>query len=81
MESAYLTEVEAAEYLGVSRSYFQDHVRPVVRRRNFAAQGATRPMWRFAVRDLDAWADSRVLQVVVDRDYAGATGVQAGVQE
>jgi len=55
----YLRESDAAAYLAVSVSFFQDHIRPMIPRYNFAQQGAARPMWRYAPKDLDAYAAGR----------------------
>lgn len=51
---AYMSQVRAAEYLGVSVRYFRDHVEiePVP----FPGSG-NKPVERYARVDLDAWAE------------------------
>jgi hypothetical protein len=51
---AYMSQVQAAAYLGVSTRYFRDHVDvdPVP-----FPGGGDRPLERYARVDLDAWAE------------------------
>lgn len=51
---AYMTQVDAAAYLGVSVRYFRDvvDVQPIP----FPGTGE-KPVERYAVKDLDAWAE------------------------
>lgn len=51
---AYMSQVDAALYLGVSARYFRDfvHVEPIP----FPGSG-TKPVDRYARADLDAWAE------------------------
>jgi len=51
---AFLSQTEAAVYLGVSARYFRDHVdvEPVP-----FPGGGSKPLERYARADLDAWAD------------------------
>lgn len=52
MTPAYLSQKDAAAYLGVSVRYFRDHVD--VRPKELPGRG-DRPLLRWAVADLDAW--------------------------
>jgi len=52
---AYLKRPQAAAYLGVSVKYFRRHV--TVRPKEFPGSG-DKPLLMWAVRDLDAWAES-----------------------
>lgn len=58
-EKALFDPGEAAKYLGVSRSYFDEHVRPHISIVDMKAPGGKQPMWRFARTDLDAFIASR----------------------
>jgi hypothetical protein len=51
---AYMSQADAATYLGVSPRYFRDHVdvEPVP-----FPGGGERPLERYARADLDAWAE------------------------
>lgn len=51
---AYMSQVQAAAYLGVSTRYFRDHV--TVTPIPFPG-GGQRPVERYARADLDAWAE------------------------
>ena len=50
---------EAAAYLGVSRSFFDDEIRPLVPIVDMKSPKRKQPMWRFAKADLDAFIASR----------------------
>lgn len=50
---------DAAKYLGVSRSYFDDHVRPFVPLVEMKPPTGKQPMPRFARADLDAFWGAR----------------------
>lgn len=58
-DRALLDANEAADYLGVSRSYFDQTIRPLVPIVDMKDPKRTQPMWRFAVKDLDAFINSR----------------------
>lgn len=49
----------AAKYLGVSRSYFDEHLRKVIPMVDVRAPGARVPLIRYAKHDLDAFIASR----------------------
>ena len=51
---AYLRQIEAAKYLGVSVRYFRDHV--TVEPVPFPGSG-TKPVERYARVELDQWAE------------------------
>lgn len=60
IEPGYYNASEAARYLGVSKSFFEDHVRPLLTAtHDFRAPGAKKPMPKYARADLDAWALTR----------------------
>jgi hypothetical protein len=51
---------EAASYLGVSESFFLEHIRPLLpAEHDFRAPSAEKPMPKLSRADLDAWAKSR----------------------
>ena len=50
---------EAAAYLGVSRSFFDDEIRPLIPIVDMKSPKRKQPMWRFAKSDLDAFIASR----------------------
>ncbi len=54
-----LTVAQAAQYLGLSERHLQD--RADIPRLDAAAPGATRPLWRYRVTDLERFAESRVI--------------------
>lgn len=56
---AYYDAGEAADYLGVSLSFFEDHVRKLLAEHDFRAPGSEKPMPKFSRQDLDAWAATR----------------------
>lgn len=58
-EPALFTPNDAAHYLGVSRSYFDDHVRPFLSVVDMRPPGGKQPMPRFARADLDAFWTAR----------------------
>lgn len=59
IEPAYFDARDAARYLGVSLSFFEDHIRPALSVHDFRAPGSKKPMPKYARVDLDAWAQSR----------------------
>ena len=59
IDRALLDVGEAAKYLGVSRSYFDDHLRALLPIVDMKAPGQKQPMWRFTKADLDAFIESR----------------------
>lgn len=58
-EQALFDPNEAARYLGVSRRYFDDHVRPLVPIVDMKPPKSKQPMWRFRRADLDKLIDAR----------------------
>lgn len=56
---ALLTARQSAEYLGVSKSYFEEHVRPLLPIVSLAHADARQPMPRWAVADLDDYIAER----------------------
>lgn len=59
IQPALLSANDAAHYLGISRSYFDDHVRPFVSEIDMRPPGGKQPMPRFARVDLDAFWEKR----------------------
>ena len=59
IELGYLDAIEAARYLGVSRSYFLEHIRRHVAEHDFRAPGSQKPMPKYTRADLDEWATKR----------------------
>lgn len=59
VEPGYYNTHGAARYLGVSKTYFEDHVRPFVPVHDFRAPGSKKPMPKYSRTDLDEWARSR----------------------
>jgi hypothetical protein len=55
----YLDADGARRYLDVSKSFFEDHIRPLLAVHDFKAPGSKKPMPKFARADLDAWAQTR----------------------
>lgn len=49
----------ARRYLDVSKSYFEEHIRPLLPVHDFRAPGSKKPMPKFSRDDLDEWARSR----------------------
>lgn len=56
---SYLNAAHAARFLGVSKSYFEDHIRPFVSYVDMRAPGSKKPMPRYARVDLEAFAEKR----------------------
>lgn len=50
---------EAAAYLGVSRSFFDDEIRPLIPIVDMKSPKRKQPMWRFDRTDLDRFIASR----------------------
>lgn len=59
IEPALFEIGEAAKYLRVSRSYFDEHIRPLLPAVDLRAPGAKVPLIRYAKTDLDAFIASR----------------------
>lgn len=59
IEPGYFDATEAARYLGVSVSFFEDHVRTALAVHDFRAPGSKKPMLKYTRADLDAWAGGR----------------------
>lgn len=59
IEPALLSANDAATYLGVSRRYFEEQVRPFVSVVDMKAPTSTQPMPRYAREDLDAFWRAR----------------------
>lgn len=58
----YVDAAGAARYLNVSKTYFGDHVRQYVTEHDFRAPGSKKPMPKYAIADLDEWAQKRRVQ-------------------
>lgn len=58
-EQALLDPSEAAAYFGVSRSHFDEHIRPLLPIIDMKPPRGKQPMWRFMKADLDALIASR----------------------
>jgi predicted DNA-binding transcriptional regulator AlpA len=58
-----LTSQQAAQYLGVSRSHFFAHFRPMIQPMDMRRPGGSRPMWRWHQDDLDAFLNRRRTRV------------------
>lgn len=58
-EKALFDPNEAAEYLGVSRSFFDDEIRPHIAVVDMKSPRRKQPMWRFDKADLDKFIASR----------------------
>lgn len=54
-----LTARQAAIYMGVSKSYFEDHIRPHIAIVDVAREGAKQAMPRWSVTDLDGFIAAR----------------------
>jgi excisionase family DNA binding protein len=53
IEPGYITEGEACEYLKVSKSFYQDSVRPHIANYYFGRAV------RFKLKDIEKWAESK----------------------
>ena len=58
-DSLLLTARQAAAYLGVSKSYFEEHIRPLLPFSDLRAPGSAKPMPRWTRVDLEAFAATR----------------------
>lgn len=56
---AHFSAKQAALYLGVSKTYFEDHIRPYVSFSDLRAPGSRKPMPRWSKVDLDAFVAKR----------------------
>lgn len=59
IEPGYMDADGARRYLDVSRTYFDEHIRPILPVHDFRAPGSKKPMPKFSRGDLDAWAMTR----------------------
>lgn len=59
IEPGYFDADGARRYLDVSKSFFEDHIRPLLPVHDFKAPGSKKPMPKFSRIDLDEWARSR----------------------
>lgn len=59
IEPAALDVLQAAQYLGVSRSHFLDHIRKLLPVIDVRRPGGQKPMWRWLRSDLDAYLADR----------------------
>lgn len=58
-EPAHLNVAQAARYLGVSKTFFEEQVRPYIAHADLRAPGSKKPMPRWLPADLDEWVASR----------------------
>lgn len=56
---AALDVIQAAQYIGVSRSHFLDHVRKLLPVVDVRRPGGKKPMWRWLRTDLDVYLAER----------------------
>lgn len=59
LDSALLTAKQSAVYLGVSKTYFEAVIRPMLSFSDLRKPGGKKPMPRWARTDLDAFIKSR----------------------
>lgn len=59
--AAYVTGPGAARRLGVSANFWRSSIKPYIAPHDFRKPGADTAVLRWAVADLDAWAESRKL--------------------
>lgn len=58
-DAGHFNARQAAAYLGVSKTYFEDHIRPFVSFADLRAPGSKKPMPRWSRADLDAFVAKR----------------------